>query len=98
MEEMLFATESHFPSSVKISVGIAKLGKTSVHFVEVEYHRNNRLNDMIPEMKALAKQCHYLLQQNGAKSHTAIASVVYLKEKVSELLEPEMCPTKWSCP
>ncbi|CAM1298306.1 Uncharacterised protein r2_g791 [Pycnogonum litorale] len=97
-EEKLFATKSHFPSSVMISVGISKLGKTSVHFIERnvkingEYYRNDLLSNLIPEMNGLAKNGHYVFQQDGAKAHTANASVAYLKKRVPELLEPEIWP------
>ncbi|CAM1314401.1 Uncharacterised protein r2_g2498 [Pycnogonum litorale] len=50
------------------------------------------LSELIPEMNALAKNGHYVFQQDGAKAHTANASVAYPKERVPELLEPEIWP------
>ena len=59
-----------------IPVGVSKLGRTSVFFVEPEvkmngqYYRNELLACMLPEMNNLSRG-DYIFLQDGAKSHTA---------------------------
>ena len=88
----------YFSSVAFCSVGVSKLGKTSIFFIEpgvkvnAEYYRNTLLKDMLPEMSALANNGYYLFQQDGATSHTAKATVEYLTNNVPELLKPSDWP------
>lgn len=97
-DQRLFRTMSCFTRKIMVSVGVSKLGKTSLHFIEPgvkvdgAYYRETLLANMLPEMSALARGGHFVFQQDGARSHTARESVAYLEEHVPELLKPEMWP------
>ena len=97
-EKRLYATRNHFSKSVMVWVGISKLGKTSIFFVDPEvkidaaYYSHTLLEKMIPEMKNLANNGHFLFQQDGARSHTANITVQFLQNKVPELLYPTDWP------
>lgn len=97
-DERLYATRSHFSASVMVSVGVSKLGKTPVFFIEqgvkinAEYYCTSLLHEMLPEMRMLAKGGYFLFQQDGATSHTAKSTIEYLKRNVPELLEPTDWP------
>ena len=60
-----------------LSVGVSKLGTTTVHFVNPrakvngEYYRNKLLEIMLPEMRILAGGGYFIFQQEGARAHTA---------------------------
>ena len=66
-----------FPSSVMISAGICKLGKTSIHFVNPgvkvnrQYYCHDLLPQLLPEMEALLSNGDYIFMQDGARSHTS---------------------------
>lgn len=80
-----------------VSLGVSKCGKTSIHFVEPgvkvnsQYYCNTLLADLIPEMKALSGG-DFTLQQDGARSHTSVYTLQYLRENKIDLLEPEFWP------
>lgn len=95
-EERLYVTKTGFPNSVMVSVGVSKLGKTSIHFVQPgakingQYYRENLLAVMIPEMTELSPD--FIFQQDGARAHTARATLSYLEENVPEFIPPDMWP------
>ena len=68
------------------SVGVSKLGKTTLHCVNPganvngEYYRSELPEMMLPEMKILAGRGLFIFQQDGARAHTAKDTVVYLKD------------------
>ena len=80
-----------------ISVGVSKLGKTSVFFVEKgvkinsEYYRNELLDYMLPEMSNLSGG-DYIFLQDGARSHTSKASIAYLDENCPQYVKLEFWP------
>ena len=96
--ERLYHDGEKFPSSVMVSVAVSKLGKTSLHFVEHKakvngaYYREHLLAQLIPEMNRLARGTQYIFQQDGARAHTARATIDFLNENVPELLPPDMWP------
>ena len=48
---------------------------------------------MISEMKNLADNCHFVFQQDGARSHTANNSTIkFLQNKGPKLLQPKDWP------
>ena len=95
--ERLAVKRSTFPKNVMISVGVSKLGKTSVFFVEKgvkinsEYYRKELLDKMLPEMSTLSDG-DYILLQDGARSHTAKASIAYLDENCPRYIKPDFWP------
>ena len=78
------------------SVGVSKLGKTTLHIVNSgtkvngEYYRNKLLEMMLPEMRILTLGGHFIFQQDGERAHTAKDTVAYLKDNVPELIGPEI--------
>ena len=80
------------------SVGVSKLGKTTLHVINPggEYYRNELLEIMLPEMRALEGGGHFIFQQDGARAHIAKDTVAYLKlrlkDNVPEFNEPENWP------
>ena len=59
--EQMVVKRKTFPKNVMISVGVSKLGSTSVFFVETcvkingQYYRNELLARMFPEMNNLSR-------------------------------------------
>ena len=84
-----------------VSVSVSKLGKTDIHFVDLnakvngEYYRNELLGKMIPEMDSIAGDEYYLFMQDGARAHTARATIKLLESQSQlQLLYPELWPAK----
>ena len=82
-----------------VSVGVSKLGKTSIYFVDLkekvdwQYYRNKILKKMIPKMDRLAAGKQYLFMQDGARAHTAGETIELLKSQDHlQPLLPEMWP------
>ena len=77
-----------------ISVGVSKLGRTSVFFVEPgvkingQYHRNELLAHMLPDMNNLSRG-DIIFLQDGARSHTAKAALEYLNENCPACVKPD---------
>ena len=59
--------------SMGVSVGVSKLGKTTLHFVNPgakvngEHYRNELLVMMLPERRILAGGGQFIFQQDGDK-------------------------------
>ena len=68
-----------------VSGGVSNLGKTSLHFIEEGvkmnryYYINEGLAKMLLEMHALSDG-DFIFQQDGAKCHTAHATIAYIRE------------------
>ena len=96
-DERLYTTKATFPKKIMVSVGISKLGKTSLFFVDpgakvnAEYYRNNLLAKMIPEMEDITGG-DFIFQQDGARAHTAKDTIKYIKEKMPDHVPPKMWP------
>ena len=90
--ERLICERSGFPKHVMVSVSVSKLGKTDIHFVDLnakvngEYYRNELLGKMIPEMDSIAGDEYYLFMQDGAQAHTARATIEFLHSRKSSYL------------
>ena len=95
--ERIAVKRKTFPKNVMISVGVSKLGKTSVFFVEKgvkinsEYYMREILDKMLPEMSALSGG-DYIFLQDGARSHTSKASIAYLDEECPCYVKPHFWP------
>ena len=95
-DERLYATRSTFPKNIMVSVGVSKLGKTSIFFIEPgvkvngQYYRDTLLAQMIPEMNKLSNHGHYIFQQDGARAHTAKDTIAYLESHVPDIIPPDM--------
>ena len=82
-----------------VSVAVAKVGKSSIFFVEPgakvngAYHREKLLASIIPEMDGLTGYQPYVFTQDGARSHTANETVRFLnQQRYLTLLQPNMWP------
>ena len=75
-----------------ISVGVSKIGITSVFFVELGIKNTNELLAcMLPEMDNLSRG-DYIFLQEGERSHTAKATLEYLNENCSAYVKPDQWP------
>ena len=96
-DERIIKKRKAFPQRVMVSAGVSYLGKTPIHFVTTgcsvnsEYFCNNILGELLPSMSALSGD-EYIFHQDGARFHTSHYSLEYLRDRVPELLEPEMWP------
>ena len=95
----LYVECSGFPMSLMVSVGISKVGKSSIFFVEPRakvngaYYREKLLASMIPEMDRLTRYQPYVFMQDGARSHIANETVRFLnQQRYLTLLQPSMWP------
>ena len=92
-----YSEKSHYPSSVMISAGVSKIGKTSIHFVapgvkiNSAYYCNDVLSQLLPEMEDMSNG-DYIFMQDGARSHTSKVTLAYLDEHCYELLKPDFWP------
>lgn len=97
-DERLYVTKEHFPKSVMVSLGVSMLGKTSLVFVQpkakvnADYYVNNILHRLLPDMRNLANNGHFIFQQDGARAHTANTTIQFLNENVPELISPDFWP------
>jgi len=76
VDEPLEVKRSAFPRNIMISVGVSKLEKTSVFFVEPgakvnsQYYQEKILDKILLEMHYLSNG-DFLILQDGVRSHTA---------------------------
>jgi len=65
--------------NVMVSVGVSRMGKTCVIFIELLAAKENSLyycervvgEGLLPDIRAKCRQYRWTLQQDGAPSHTA---------------------------
>ena len=95
----LFVEHSGFLMSLMVSIGVSKVGKSSIFFVEPgakvngAYYREKLLASMIPEMDRLTGYHPYVFMQDGARSHTANETIRFLnQQQYLTLLQPNMWP------
>ena len=96
--ERMILKRKTFPKNVMISVGVFKLGRTSVFFVQSgvkingQYYRNELLVCMLTEMNNLSRG-DYIFLQDRARSHTAKATLKYLNENYLAYVKPDHWPS-----
>ena len=96
----LYSETELFPKSLMVSGAVSKLGKTSLIIVRpgvkvnAAYYCDEILAKLIPEMNELADGGHYVFQQDGARSHTAKATIEYLECNVPEVVPPHCWPPR----
>ena len=80
-----------------ISVGVSKLEKTSVFFVEPgakvnsQYYQEKILDKILLEMHYLSNG-DFVFLQDGARFHTAKTTLEYLEEHCPEFVKPDFWP------
>ena len=95
--ERMVVKRKTIPKNVKISVGVSKLGRTSVFFVEAgakangQYYKNKLLARMLPERNNLSRG-DYIFLQDGAKSNIAKATLEYFNKNCPEYVKPDHWP------
>ena len=95
----LIREREHFSRGIMVSVGVSRMGKTSVVFVEPgvkvnsEYYCDHVLREgLLPDIQARCNRHNWTLQQDGAPSHTARNTINFLHRENVTFIEPEMWP------
>ena len=95
----LLREREHFSRSVMVSLGVSRMGKTNVVFIEAgakvnsQYYCNEVLaKGLLPDIRERCGQYRWTLQQDGAPSHTAINTQQYLQRENISYIEPNMWP------
>jgi hypothetical protein len=95
----LLMERSHFSKSVMVSVGISKMGKTEIVFVEAgakinsAYYCNQLLDQgLFPAIRAVCGHHNWILQQDGAPSHRAANTIDFLEKENVQFIEPKLWP------
>ena len=95
----LLIERSHFSKSVMVSVGISKMGKIGVIFIEPgvkinsEYYCNQLLNQgLFPAIREICGHHNWILQQDGAPSHRAASTIAFLEQENVQFIEPSLWP------
>ena len=77
-----------------VSVGVSRMGKTSVVFVEPgakinsQYYREKVLGQcLLPDIRTRCGRYKWTLQQYGAPSHTARSTLQYLQRENINFIE-----------
>ena len=80
-----------------VSIGVSKLGKSSVLFIEkggeinLEYYCSHAFSSLIPQMDNLMENDH-VFTQDGARSHTAKPMIEYLNGLAPGFIKPDSWP------
>lgn len=95
----LIREREHFSRNIMVSVGISRMGKTGVIFIEPgakvnsSYYCQHVLGEgLLPDIRAKCGHYRWTLQQDGAPSHTAKNTLNYLKQENVSFIEPKMWP------
>ena len=86
--------KSKFLVSVRISAGVSKLRKTSIHFVTLgvkinsAYYCMEVLLQLLPEMQQLSNG-DYIFKEDEAHSHTSEVTLAYLEQHCCKFLKPD---------
>src|SRR6185436_1687173 len=98
-ESRLIRECDHFSRGIMVSVGVSRIGKTSVVFVEPgakvnsEYYCEHVLRQgLLPVIQAKCGRHNWTLQQDGAPSHTARNTTTFLHQENVNFIEPDMWP------
>ena len=81
-----------------VSVGVSKLGKTDLVFVQpgakinsVYYCENVLEQGLLPDISRILSN-YFVFQQDEAPAHRLLSTVAYLRSHVPEFIEPENWP------
>jgi hypothetical protein len=95
----LLTERSHFSKSIMVSVGVSKIGKTGIIFVEPgakidsAYYCYHLLEQgLFPAIRAICGHHDWILQQDGAPSHRAANTILFLKKEKVQFIEPKHWP------
>ena len=82
-----------------MSVGVYRIGKTRVVFVDPGAKVNNSYycnivleKGLLPDIRAICRHYRWTLQQDEAPAHTARTTMDYLKNEHINFIEPHMWP------
>lgn len=96
--EKLLRQQPHFTKKLMVSVGVSKLGKTRIVFIDegakvnaVYYTESVLKNGLLPDIRRISGD-RFVLQQDGARSHTARHTIQFLDQHVPAYIEPEHWP------
>ena len=105
----LIREREHFSRNVMVSVGVSRMGKPGLIFIEPgakvnsSYYCEQVLGEgLFPNIRAKCGQYNWTLQQDGAPSHTARNTINYLERENVSFIEPQMEPpnspdlTRWT--
>jgi hypothetical protein len=97
--DRLLFQRSHFSKSVMVSVGVSRMGKTGIVFVEPgakinsAYYCHQLLgNGLFPAIRDICGHHNWVLQQDGAPSHRAAKTVEFLHQEHVQFIEPDLWP------
>jgi len=92
----LICEQQHFSRGIMVSVGVTKMGKMRLVFGELgakinsEYYCNNLLeHNLLPHIRDKCGRHNWILQEDGAPSHTAANTVAFLKNQNVQFIEPK---------
>ena len=96
-ESRLIRERDHFSRSIMVSVGVSRMGKTNIVFVDPgpkvnsEYYCEHVLREgLLPVIQAKSGRQNWTLQQDGAPSHTARNTINFLRQENVNFIEPDM--------
>ena len=95
----LIREREHFSQKVMVSVGVSRMGKTSVVFVDPGAKINSAYycqvvleKGLLSDIRAKCRHHKWTFQQDGAPAHTAHNTVEYLKKENIDFIQPDMWP------
>ena len=84
---MLIREREYFSRNLMVSVGVSRMGKTRVVFIDSgakvnsSYYYNIVLEKgLLPDIRAICRHYRWTLQQDGAPAHTARTTMDYPKK------------------
>jgi inhibitor of nuclear factor kappa-B kinase subunit alpha len=96
--DRLLRTRTTFSQSLMVSVGISKLGRTELIFVDPgtkingQYYRDVMLaQHLLPQMRHIAGNM-FIFQQDSAPAHRARETIEYLSRNAPYFIGPEIWP------
>lgn len=93
----LIFERKHFPKKIMVWAGVSKHGKTNIHFIEPKSKVDSEkyisiLKSAKKDIAKLYPDGNFLLQQDGATSHTSKKSLQWITENFDNFLKPESWP------
>ena len=85
----------HFSRNVMLLVGVSRMGKTRVVFIDPGVNSSYCCNivlekGLLPDIRAICRHYRWTLQQDGAPAHTARTTMDYLKKEHINFIEPHV--------